>query len=44
MRQRAKQLLEENNLPYSLDTKLKDLSISDIQLLEITKATADNAG
>jgi inositol transport system ATP-binding protein len=43
MRQRAKQLLEENNLPYSLDTKLKDLSISDIQLLEITKATADNA-
>jgi len=43
IRQRAKQLLEEADLPYGLDVKLKELSISDIQLLEIAKATAYNA-
>lgn len=43
IRQRAKQLLEEADLPYALDVKLKELSISDIQLLEIAKATAYNA-
>ena len=43
IRQRAKQLLEEADLPYGLDVKLKELFISDIQLLEIAKATAYNA-
>lgn len=43
IRQRARQLMEDENLPYHLNTKLKELSISDIQLLEITKATAYNA-
>ena len=43
IRQRAKQLLEEADLPYGLDVKLKELSISDIQLLEIAKATAYDA-
>jgi len=43
IRKRAKRLLEEENLHYDLDTRLKDLSISDIQLLEITKATAYHA-
>jgi len=39
-REIAKKLLEEEELHYSLDTKLKNLSISDIQLLEITKAVS----
>ena len=43
IRQRAKQLLEEADLPYGLDVKLKELSISAIQLLEIAKATAYDA-
>ncbi|MBA2132155.1 sugar ABC transporter ATP-binding protein [Capillibacterium thermochitinicola] len=43
IRSRARRLLAEENLPYDLNTKLKDLSISDIQLLEIAKAISDNA-
>lgn len=43
IRNRAKRLLQEENLDYDLDTKLKELSISDIQLLEITKAISYNA-
>lgn len=43
MRNRAKSLLAQENLPYDPNTKLKHLSISDIQLLEITKAISYNA-
>jgi len=43
IKRRAKKLLEEENLDYDLDTKLKDLSISDIQLLEIAKAVSYEA-
>ncbi|TDO70520.1 monosaccharide ABC transporter ATP-binding protein (CUT2 family) [Halanaerobium saccharolyticum] len=39
-RETAKNLLEEEGLNYSLDTKLKNLTISDIQLLEISKAVS----
>lgn len=39
----AKDLLEQEELNYSIDTKLKDLTISDIQLLEITKAVSHDA-
>ncbi len=34
------ELLEREGLPYKPDTKLKDLSISDIQMLEIMKAVS----
>jgi inositol transport system ATP-binding protein len=40
IRARATDLLREENLPYSPKTKLKDLSVSDIQMLEIVKAIA----
>lgn len=42
-RNRAQELLQEEGLDYDLDTKLKELSISDIQLLEITKAISYNS-
>ncbi|MDF2523078.1 MAG: ABC-type sugar transport system, ATPase component [Clostridiales bacterium] len=38
VRQRTQELLKTENLPYSPTTLLKDLTVSDIQMLEITKA------
>ncbi len=38
VRQRTKELLLTENLPYSPTTLLKDLTVSDIQMLEIIKA------
>lgn len=38
VRQRTKELLAAENLPYSPTTLLKDLTVSDIQMLEIIKA------
>jgi len=38
VRQRTKELLKSENLPYSPTTLLKDLTVSDIQMLEIIKA------
>lgn len=38
VRRRTKELLAAENLPYSPTTLLKDLSVSDIQMLEIIKA------
>ena len=38
VRERTKALLEAENLPYSPTTLLKDLTVSDIQMLEIIKA------
>lgn len=38
VRQRTKELLKAENLPYSPTTLLKDLTVSDIQMLEIIKA------
>ncbi len=38
VRQRATELLRLENLPYSPTTLLKDLTVSDIQMLEIIKA------
>ncbi|GHV34878.1 monosaccharide-transporting ATPase [Synergistales bacterium] len=35
-------LLESEGLPYSPDTKLGELSVSDIQMLEISKAVSQN--
>lgn len=43
IRKRARKLLQEENLHYDLDTRLKELSISDIQLLEIARAISDDA-
>ncbi len=43
MRRDTLALLREQNLPYSPDTKLRDLSVSDIQMLEITKAVSRDA-
>lgn len=37
------ELLKKEELPYSYDTKLKELSISDIQLIEILKAISYDA-
>ncbi|KVS39903.1 sugar ABC transporter ATP-binding protein [Burkholderia ubonensis] len=39
----AKALLEREGLPYRPDTKLKDLSVSDLQMLEIMKAVSRDA-
>lgn len=39
----AKKFLAEENLPYSPDQKLKTLTVSDIQMLEIIKAITNNA-
>ena len=38
VRQRTNELLKAENLPYSPTTLLKDLTVSDIQMLEIIKA------
>jgi inositol transport system ATP-binding protein len=40
IRRRTVELLDAEGLPYSPDTKLKDLSISDIQMIEILKAVS----
>jgi inositol transport system ATP-binding protein len=42
IRKKTLQLLQEEGLAYSPDTKLRDLTISDIQMLEITKAVSRN--
>ncbi len=39
IQENAKQILKNEHIPFSFDTKLKDISISTIQLLEIIKAT-----
>lgn len=43
IRQRTEELLAQEGLPYKPDTKLKDLSVSDIQMLEIIKAISYKA-
>lgn len=43
VRQEAKKFLEEENLPYEPEQKLKTLTVSDIQMLEIIKAVTNNA-
>lgn len=43
MRRQTVALLEQEGLPYRPDTKLKDLSVSDIQMLEIIKAISYQA-
>ena len=43
VRSDAKKFLEEEHLPYSPEQKLKTLTVSDIQMLEIIKAITNNA-
>lgn len=43
MRQKTEALLIKEGLSYRADTKLKDLSVSDIQMLEIIKAVSYDA-
>lgn len=43
VRQRTKELLKTENLPYSPTTLLKDLTVSDIQMLGIIKAISYNS-
>lgn len=43
IRQRTLELLKKEKLTYAPDTKLKDLSVSDIQMLEILKAISYNS-
>jgi inositol transport system ATP-binding protein len=43
IRKETVELIEKENLHYSPDTKMKDLSISDIQMLEILKAISIDA-
>ncbi|MHC1772095.1 MAG: sugar ABC transporter ATP-binding protein [Flexilinea sp.] len=43
LRKRTVKLLKEENLRYSPDQKLKTLTVSDIQMLEIIKAVSNNA-
>ncbi|GAB6109129.1 sugar ABC transporter ATP-binding protein [Fusibacter bizertensis] len=43
IRKRTLTLLEKENLKYKPDTKLKDLTVSDIQMLEILKAISYNS-
>lgn len=43
IRKKTKQLLEQENLPYLPYTRLRDLSLSDIQILEILKAVSLDA-
>ncbi|WP_326974649.1 sugar ABC transporter ATP-binding protein [Caproicibacter sp. BJN0012] len=40
VKERAAKILEENDIGYDPSTKLKDLSVSQIQMLEIVKAVA----
>jgi inositol transport system ATP-binding protein len=42
IRKKTQELLKEEGLTYSPDTKLRDLTVSDIQMLEITKAVSRN--
>ena len=42
IRKKTLELLREEGLAYSPDTKLRDLTVSDIQMLEITKAISRN--
>jgi inositol transport system ATP-binding protein len=44
VRARTRELLESEGLPYSPTTRMKDLSVSDIQMLEILKAISNDAG
>ncbi|MDO4548081.1 MAG: sugar ABC transporter ATP-binding protein [Clostridia bacterium] len=43
MRKKTKELLEKEGLNYSPDEKLKNLSVSDIQMLEIIKAVSNDS-
>ncbi len=43
MRETARERLEEEGLSYDLDTKVAQLSVSDIQMLEIVKVISLNA-
>ncbi len=43
VRKRTAELLERENLPYSPTERMKDLSVSDIQMLEILKAISIDA-
>jgi len=43
VRQRTVELLKEENLPYEPDMPLKDLTVSDIQMLEIIKAISNKS-
>ncbi len=43
MRQKTLELLKREQLPYLPDQKLKDLTVSDIQMLEILKAVSNNS-
>lgn len=43
IRKRTLELLEKENLSYDPETKLKDLTVSDIQMLEILKAISYNS-
>jgi inositol transport system ATP-binding protein len=40
MRKDILDLLRKEGLPYAPSTKLKELSVSDVQMLEILKATS----
>ena len=44
IRRRTVELLERENLPYLPTMRMKDLSVSDIQMLEILKAISIEAG
>jgi inositol transport system ATP-binding protein len=44
VRRRTLELLEKEKLPYSPTLRMKDLSVSDIQMLEILKAISIDAG
>ena len=43
IRRRTLELLAQENLPYDPETKLKELSVSDLQMLEILKAISLDA-
>lgn len=43
VRREAEKIIKEENLPYDPMQKLKTLTVSDIQMLEITKAITNNA-
>jgi inositol transport system ATP-binding protein len=44
VRRRTLELLEREGLPYSPSTRMKELSVSDVQMLEILKAVSMDAG
>ncbi|MDR2529848.1 MAG: sugar ABC transporter ATP-binding protein [Synergistaceae bacterium] len=43
MREKTRRLLRQEGLGYSPDTKLRDLTVSDVQMLEIIKAVSRNS-